>query len=41
MRKHISWYLKNIPNSSKIKNKINVMTKKEKIINLLEETLNK
>lgn len=39
MRKHIGWYLKNIPNSSKIRQEINTITEKDQIIKILEETL--
>ncbi len=35
IRKHISWYLKGLPNASKIKNRINQIKEKKKLITLL------
>lgn len=37
MRKHISWYLKGMPNASEIKNKVNQLTKKDDLIWLLNK----
>ncbi|MGM0499718.1 MAG: tRNA dihydrouridine synthase DusB [Bacillota bacterium] len=37
MRKHISWYLKGMPNASKIKNKVNQLAKKDELISFLRE----
>jgi len=39
MRKHASWYLKGLPGSCEIKNKIFTMTKKQEIENLLNSYL--
>ena len=39
MRKHIGWYLKGLPNSAEIKNRINQMESKEEIIELLKKIL--
>lgn len=36
MRKHAAWYLKGIPNTTKIKNAINVEKSPEKLVELLE-----
>src|SRR5699024_8893474 len=41
IRKHISWYLKGMPNSSLIRNKINKMNNRESIENILLEYLEK
>ena len=35
MRKHIAWYIKGMPNSNEIKNKVNTMENKDEVINLL------
>ncbi|RCW40561.1 MULTISPECIES: tRNA dihydrouridine synthase DusB [unclassified Halanaerobium] len=35
MRKHISWYLKGLPNASEMKNRVNQIKEKEKLISLL------
>jgi len=40
MRKHISWYLKGMKNSSYVKDKINKMTNKKEIIDTLNEYKN-
>ena len=37
MRKHASWYLKGLPNSSELRNVINSMDESSKVINLLNE----
>lgn len=37
MRKHISWYTKNMPNSSEFRNEINKIESKEEIIKKLDE----
>ena len=37
MRKHVSWYLKGLPHSSKIKDKINRLKTKEKVQKVLNE----
>jgi tRNA-dihydrouridine synthase B len=37
MRKHIAWYIKGMPYSSKIKNKVNKIFDKNKLISLLKE----
>ncbi|MFW6001635.1 MAG: tRNA dihydrouridine synthase DusB [Halanaerobium sp.] len=37
MRKHIAWYIKGMPYSSKIKNKVNKLFDKNKLITLLKE----
>lgn len=37
MRKHIAWYLKGIPNSNEIKNKVNMLENKEEVIELLNK----
>lgn len=37
MRKHVAWYLKGLPNSNEVKNKINTMEKKEDIEKILFE----
>lgn len=36
MRKHISWYLKGLANSSEMKNKVNQLTKVDELIELLQ-----
>jgi len=40
MRKHISWYLKGMPNASRVKNKVNQLAKKDKLISFLNEYKN-
>ena len=40
MRKHISWYLKNLKDSTKIKNKINKIENKQELIDCLTEYFN-
>ena len=37
LRKHISWYTKNLKNSSEFRNEINKIETKEELINELEE----
>ena len=37
MRKHICWYLKNLPNSSQIRQVINQLENKDEVINVLEK----
>jgi len=37
MRKHISWYLKGLKNSTYVKDEINKLTEKEKVIDTLKE----
>jgi tRNA-dihydrouridine synthase B len=37
MRKHIAWYIKGMPYSSKIKNKVNQLFDKDRLISLLKE----
>lgn len=39
MRKHLGWYLKNIKNASKLRDKINKIINKDEIIKLLEENI--
>lgn len=41
MRKHIAWYLKGMPNVSEIKNKVNQLSDKEKLIELLRDYQNR
>ena len=40
MRKHISWYIKNTKDASKIRDKINQITDKKELINTLTEYFN-
>lgn len=40
MRKHISWYLKGLKNSTYVKDKINKLTNKKEVINTLNEYKN-
>jgi len=40
MRKHIAWYLKGMPYSSKVKNNVNKIFEKEELISVLEEYQN-
>jgi len=37
MRKHISWYIKGLPNSTYVKDEINKIKKKDKVINTLNK----
>ncbi len=37
MRKHISWYLKGMPNAGEIKNKVNQLAKKDELTSFLRE----
>ena len=39
MRKHISWYIKGMKNSNRIKNQINSLSEREEIVSLLEDYL--
>lgn len=41
MRKHIAWYLKGMPNASEVKNKVNQLTKKDELVDLLNIYQNK
>ena len=41
MRKHIAWYLKGLPGSAKIKDKINNLESLEDIKKTLDEYMNK
>lgn len=36
-RKHLCWYLKNLPESSKIRSQVNTIENKDELINVLEE----
>lgn len=40
MRKHLGWYIKNIENASRIREKINFIDKKDEVIDCLKEYLN-
>ncbi len=40
MRKHLAWYLKGMPNSSKVKNEINQIYDKNKVVSILESYRN-
>lgn len=37
MRKHICWYLKDLPNSSQVRQVVNQIESKEKVIKTLED----
>ena len=37
MRKHLAWYTKGMPNSSEIRNSINLITSKKELIKVLTE----
>ena len=37
MRKHICWYLKNLPNSSQVRQTINMLERKDEVITTLEQ----
>ena len=37
MRKHISWYIKNLKDSSKVREKINILESKQEVIDCLNE----
>lgn len=41
MRKHICWYIKNLKNSSELREKVNRIEKTDELINCLEEYFNK
>ena len=36
MRKHICWYLKNLPNSSQVRQVVNQLESKEEVIKILD-----
>jgi tRNA-dihydrouridine synthase B len=40
MRKHISWYLKGLPNAGEMKNKVNQLTEEKSLIKLLRKYQN-
>ena len=40
MRKHVGWYLKSLPNATKIRAKVNTLKSKEEIFKLLDEYKN-
>lgn len=40
MRKHICWYLKNLPNSSQVRQRVNELESKDEVILTLEEYFN-
>ena len=40
MRKHLGWYIKNIENASRIREKVNFIEKKDEVIDCLKEYLN-
>ena len=40
MRKHISWYIKNMPDATKIREKINRLETKQEVIDCLTEYFN-
>lgn len=37
MRKHLAWYTKNLKDSSKIRQKINIINSKDELLNCLED----
>ena len=37
MRKHVGWYIKGLPNATKVREKVNTLKTKEEIFSLLEE----
>ena len=37
IRKHISWYTKNLPNSSEFRNKVNHTENSQELLNLIDE----
>ena len=39
MRKHISWYLKGLPNANRVKNSVNSLTSADAICDLLNSYL--
>lgn len=41
MRKHIAWYVKNMPNSSEFRNEINKIENKPELISRVEEYFSK
>jgi tRNA-dihydrouridine synthase B len=41
MRKHISWYLKGLPNAGEMKNKVNQLTEEKSLIKLLRKYQNR
>lgn len=40
MRKHICWYLKNLPNSSQVRQRVNELESKDEVILTLENYFN-
>lgn len=40
MRKHICWYIKNLKDSSKLRQEVNKIEKKEQLVQVLEEYFN-
>lgn len=40
MRKHVGWYIKGLPNASKVREKVNTLKTKEEIFSLLDEYKN-
>ena len=39
MRKHISYYIKGVPNATEMRRKINETTEKDEVLKILEENL--
>jgi tRNA-dihydrouridine synthase B len=39
MRKHISYYIKGVPNATEMRRKINETTEKTEVVKILEENL--
>lgn len=37
MRKHIAWYTKNLKDSSKLRQQVNTITKKDELLKTLKE----
>ena len=40
MRKHISWYIKNTKDASKMRDKVNQITDKDELVKILTEYFN-
>ena len=40
MRKHVGWYIKGLPDSSKVRDEVNKLKTKEEIFDLLDEYKN-